>query len=65
MKQMIKVLTLIVLAFSAAILHIVFMINTREGFSVGSEWIIYAIILFAVLSKVCGLYEKGKNKAKS
>lgn len=64
MKLMIKVLTTIVLAVSAIIFHMIFMVNTREGFSVGSEWIIYIGIMLVVLNKVCGLYEKGENKTK-
>lgn len=64
MKQMIKVLTILVLAVSAIISHVIFMINAREGFYPGSEWIIYAVIVFAALNNVCDLYEKSEDKAK-
>ena len=65
MKRMIKVLIVLVLVISAIISHIIFMVNTREGFSVGSEWIIYLGIMFVILNRMCDLYEKSKNKAKN
>lgn len=65
MKRMIKVLIILALAISATISHVILMVNTREGFSVGSEWIIYMGVMFVILNRVCDLYEKSKNKAKN
>ncbi len=63
MKRMIKVLMIIVLTISAIIFHVIFMLNAREGLYIGSEWVVYAIIIFLALNKVCEFYEKSEDKA--